>query len=199
MPYRNLLNSFGVILISALVGYATTKYIQKKNSPSRYMASMTMGKMASEQFSKTVFDIKVKNVEIGKTESDLSTVQVSIEAFKEIPAGLSFNWNIPNDVTVVEGSQHGLLQKFTANEIQNLELKIKGYNKIKKSFISFSIEGFLGSAKLNREVLLSSRPEDSFEYIVQNYERAKEAEAQVNSKMGQATHKPLIDIKKVIH
>ena len=199
MSYRNLLNSFSVIAISAAAGYGAMKYIQKENSPNRYLASMTMGKMAHEQFSKTIFDIKVKNVEIGLTESDVSTVQVTIDAFNEIPEGLSYTWHLPDDISVSAGSQQGLLQKFSANDTQTLELKIKGYSKAKKSFISFSIEGNLGDAKLKREVLLSSRPEDSFEYIVQNYEKSKQAQAKINNKLQKAEYKPLIDIKNVIH
>lgn len=199
MPYRNILNSISVVLVSALVGYGTMKYIQKESSPNRYLASMSMGKMANEQFAKSVFDIKVKNVEVGLAETDPSTVQVSIEAFNDLPEGLSYNWNLPEDISITEGAQQGLLPKFSANEVQTLELKIKGYNKAKKSFISFSIEGTLGSTKLKREVLLSSRPEDSFEYIVQNYEKSKQAEAKINSKLGKAEYKPLIDIKKVVH
>lgn len=199
MPYRNLLNSLSVIAISAVVGYGAVKYIQKENSPNRYLASMTMGKMAHEQYSKTVFDIKVKNVEVGLTESDVSTVQVTIEAFSEISDGLIYSWHLPDDITVSAGSQQGLLPKFSVNDTQTLELKIKGYSKAKKSFISFSVEGRLGEAKLKREVLLSSRPEDSFEYIVQNYEKSKQSESKISNKLRKAEYKPLIDIKNVVH
>ena len=199
MSYRTLLKSFSVVAISAVIGYGAMKFIQKENSPNRYLASMTMGKMAHEQFSKTIFDIKVKNIEVGSTDSDVSTVQVTIDAFNEIPEGLSYSWHLPEDISVFAGSQQGLLPKFSANETQTLELKIKGYSKIKKSFISFSVEGALGAAKLKREVLLSSRPEDSFEYIVQNYEKSKKSEAKINNKLKKADYKPLVDVKNVVH
>ena len=199
MSYSNLLKSFSVIAISAFVGYSAVKYIQKENSPNRYLASLTMGKMAVEQFSKTVFDVKVKNVEVGLSESDVSIVQVDVEAYTVLPAGLPYLWTIPEDVLIVEGPQQGVFSEFAVNQIQSLTLKIKGYNKTKKSFLSFSINGTLNAAKLQREVLLSSRPEDSFEYIVQNYEKSKEAKAKIKSKLGKSEYKSPIDIKKVIH
>ena len=199
MSYSNLLKSFSVIAISAFVGYSAVKYIQKENSPNRYLASLTMGKMAVEQFSKTVFDVKVKNVEVGLSESDVSIVQVDVEAYTVLPAGLPYLWTIPEDVLIVEGPQQGVFSEFAVNQIQSLTLKIKGYNKTKKSFLSFSVNGTLNATKLQREVLLSSRPEDSFEYIVQNYEKSKEAKAKIKSKLGKSEYKSPIDIKKVIH
>lgn len=199
MPYSNLLKSFPVIALSAFVGYSAMKYVQQESSPNRYLASLTMGKMAVEQFSKTIFDVKIKNVKVGLTENDTSTVQVDVEAYTALPAGLPYSWNIPEDVVIVEGPQQGVFSEFAANQIQTLVLKIKGYNKIKKSFISFSVNGSSGQTKLQREVLLSSRPEDSFEYVVQNYEKSKEAQAKINGKLGKSEYKSPIDIKKVIH
>ncbi len=199
MSYSHLLKSFSVVALSALVGYGSVKYIQQANSPNRYLASMKMGKMASEQFAKTVFDIQVKNIQIGLTEKDLSTVQVSIEAFKPLPAGLSFSWNLPDDVSVAEGNQQGFLTEFSANQIQTLTLKIKGYNKTKKSFLSFSLNGSIDNVPLHREALLSSRPEDSFEYVVQQYEKSKQAEAKAFNKMGKSDYKAPVDLKNVVH
>lgn len=199
MPCTHLLKSFSIVALSALVGYGSVKYFQQANSPNRYLASMKMGKMASEQFSKTVFDIQVKNLEIGITEKDISTVQVSIDAFKPLPAGLSFSWNLPDDVSIVEGTQQGFLTEFSANQIQTLVLKIKGYNKTKKSFLSFSLTGSIDNVSLHREALLSSRPEDSFEYVVQQYEKSKQADAKSISKLGKSEYKSPIDLKNVIH
>ena len=122
MPYSNLLKSFSVIALSALVGYSAMKYVQQERSPNRYLASLTMGKMAVEQFSKTIFDVKVKNVKVGLTENDTSTVQVDVEAYTALPAGLPYSWNIPEDVVIVDPKHQDV--------IRNLRVHLGGQNYV---------------------------------------------------------------------
>lgn len=193
-----LLKSFLVISIGAVAGYNTVDFLKNKNSPHRYMASMTMSKMASEQISKSLLDIRIKNVDLAVNEDHASTVTVTLLAYKPLPAGLAYSWNIHDDMQVVDGQTNGILPAFSANQSIELTLKIKGYNKIKRSYVSFSIKGDVESTKFLREVLASSRPEDSFEYVVQEYERSKSNEGRIN-KLGKAESKGPIDPKKVIH
>ncbi|OFZ28695.1 MAG: hypothetical protein A2622_06305 [Bdellovibrionales bacterium RIFCSPHIGHO2_01_FULL_40_29] len=198
MPSANILKSFSVILIGAFMGYSTVHYFQKASAPNRYLASMTMSKMASEQFTKTIFDIKVKESTIGLDDSDVSELIVSLETFKPLPPGLPFNWNLPEDVQIVEGNISGVIPEMGANQIENFVLKVKGFNKQKKSYISFSIKGEVENIKINREILMSSRPEDSFEYVVQQHDQRKreEAKGKVNKT---SAYKGFLDPKKVVH
>ncbi len=199
MSYSNVLKSFSIVAVSAIIGYSAVSFIQQASSPNRFIASMTMSKMASEQFSKTVFDVRVMNTDIGLTESDTSTVQVTVEAFKALPAGLPYSWNLPDDVLIIDGAQQGVFAAFNENQSQTITLKVKGYNKSKKSYLSFSVNGNLDSVKLHREVLLSSRPEDSFEYIVQQNEKQRQNDLKANNKTGRAISKSPIDLKNVVH
>ena len=200
MSNSNLLKSFSVVAVSALIGYGTVKSIQNSKSPNRYMASMTMNKMASQQISKALIDVKIQNIETAESESEISTILVTLEAFKNLPSGISFKWNLPDDVQVLQGQTQGNLPDFSPNQIQQFELKLKGYSKTKKSYLSFVIHGTVDGFLLQREVLVSSRPEDSFEYVVQKKEQARQAEVQSSNKLGlPAAYKGPIDIKKVVH
>lgn len=198
MSSSNFLKSFSIVAISAFVGYAAVSYIQQVNSPNRFLASATVSKMASAHFSRSVFDIKVTNVLIGATEADPSVVQVDVEVFKALPAGLPYSWNIPDDVTILEGQQAGQFAEFSANQIQTITLKIKGYNKTKKSYLGFYIDGTLGNVKLQRNALLSSRPEDSFEYVVQQNEKIKQAEFKTKNKLSTQQYSAPVDKNKVV-
>ena len=77
MSSFTILKSVSIIGLGAMIGYATVKGIMATNSPNRYLASATMSKMAVEQFSKSILDVKVSKTEAGMTESDSSTVEVS--------------------------------------------------------------------------------------------------------------------------
>ncbi|MFZ3231780.1 MAG: hypothetical protein WA160_16360 [Pseudobdellovibrio sp.] len=194
-----LLKSILTISIGAFCGYNTVQYFKTKNSSHRYLASITMSKIASDQYSKTLIDVRIKNIDIAQLENDVSTVKVSLEAFKPLPAGLNYSWILPKNIQIVDGLANGILTEFSANQIQELTLKIKGYSKAKKSYLSFSVSGEIENSAFKREVLLSSRPEDSFEYVVQDYERNKSNELKANSKLGKNEYKSPIDIKKVVH
>lgn len=200
MSSFTILKSVSIIGLGALIGYSSVRSLMTANSPNRYLASATMSKMAVEQYSKTIMDIKVTKSDIGLIDSDTSIVEVSIEALQPIAAGISFAWNLPEGVSVIEGAQYGLLPDFAANQIHEFRLKISGFNKTKKSFISFLITGDYGNTKVKQEVLLSSRPEDSFEYVVQQYEKSKIAESKANGKVSKASlYKGPIDPKKMVH
>jgi len=194
-----ILKSAIAISIGAVAGYNSVQYFKNRNSSHRYLASITMSKLASEQLSKTLVDVKIKNVEVGLTDSDTSTVKVILTAYKPIAAGLTYNWNIPSDVQVLQGQTSGSLPEFAANQTQELVLKLSGYNKVKKNYVSFTLAGDVDATRFQREVLASSRPEDSFEYVVQEYERSKANDVRVNSKLGKSEYKAPIDLKKVVH
>ncbi len=200
MSNYNILKSLSVVTLGAVIGYSSVRGLMAKNSPNRYLASATMSKMAVEQTSKSILDIQVKKSIIGLTDADSSTIEVSIEALQPIPAGVPFDWNLPEGVTVIKGASHGLLPEFTANQVQDFTLQVSGFNKSKKTYISFSVKGDMGSIKLQQEVLFSTRPEDSFEYVVQTFERKKTEDSKASGKVSQTRlYKGPIDPKKIVH
>jgi hypothetical protein len=158
-----------------------------------------MSKMASEQVSKSLIDMRLRNLEVGLLADDVSTIRMTLQTFKPIPAGVNYTWNLPSDVQLVEGKISDQLPEMAANQTKEIIIKVKSYNKIKKSYISFLIEGNVENTNFKRESLVSSRPEDSFEYVVQDYERSQKAEARAMNKMGKSDYKAPIDIKKVVH
>lgn len=200
MSSITILKSVSVIAVGALIGYSSVQFVLTKESPNRYLASTTVSKMAVEQYSRTLVELKVETSQIAQNENDPSIIEVSIEAFREIPAGIPFTWNLPEDIEVISGAQSGLLPEFATNQIHIFELKVTGFSKLKKSFISFSVNGEVGAIKLKREILFSSRPEDSFEYVVQQFEKSKIAASKADGKVRKASaYKGPIDPKKVIH
>ncbi len=194
-----VLKSFFVIAFGAVVGYSTVQFTLSKESPNRYLASAAYSKMAVEQHSRSLIDMKIKTSDVAATEGDSSLIEVSIEAFSAIPAGIPFTWNLPEGVEVLSGAQSGLLPDFAPNQMHVFTLKVSGFNKLKKSFISFSAKGEIGSVRLQREILFSSRPEDSFEYVVQQYEKNKMNESSQNSKVKKtSSYQAPVDKKKVM-
>ena len=55
----------------------------------------------------------------------------------------------------------------------------------------------MADKQIERDLLVSSRPEDSFEYVVQEVEKAKAEEKKTIKKLGKTEVTSPIDLKKV--
>jgi len=120
MSFSNILKSTLVMTLGAVVGYSTVKFLKQPNENNRGIASLTFSKLGSEQYAKTLFDVKIENESIAKKSDEESIVTVKIEAFKTLPEGLTYTWNIPDTVTVVDGDLSGPLTGFSAKETKEL-------------------------------------------------------------------------------
>lgn len=201
MPNFKFLKPLSLITAGALVGYFTVQIISANSaapSQNRFLASATISKIGSEQFARSVFDIKIKNEKVAQTNDDISTVRVRIEAFQKLPAGLTYTWHLPKDAEVVEGSVTGFISELDTNQTQELEIKLKGYSHSEQNHVVFAVKGEVLNSSIDRNVIVSSRPEDSFEYIVQAYEKTKETERKQKNKQGKSASKGPLDPKDVV-
>ena len=176
MPFSNLLKSTCVIAIGAVFGYSAVKFVNQPNENNRGLASLTFSKLGSEQFAKSLFQIKITNETLAENKDETSVIYVNVEALKTFPDGLVYNWNLPDTVTVIEGDVAGALSGLSSHEVKEFRLKVKGYSREVRNFISFTVKGNLDNKPIERDVLVSSRPEDSFEYVVQEHENEKAIE-----------------------
>ena len=200
MPNFKFLKPFSMIAAGILVGYFSVQLLTtQKSSPNRFLASATLSKIGSEQLSRSMFDIKIRNEVISETGLGVSTVQVTLEAFQKIPPGLTYHWVLPEGAeVVVEGSISGVISEIDQNQAQEFAIKLKGYAHEKKAHVVFAVKGDINQSLINRDVIVSSRPEDSFEYIVQAYEQKKEVDPAAKKKLGKSSLRGPIDPKDVV-
>jgi hypothetical protein len=198
------LKSISVVVTGAVVGYFSIQVIlpgfgkTSTSSPNRFLASATMSKLGTEQYAKSYFDIRIKNDVIAFTKDEVSTVKVIITAYQKLPAGLTYSWHLPEGATIVQGIETAEIPQLDADQVQEFELKIKGYSKEFKNHVVFAVKGDLNQSQINQNVIVSSRPEDSFEYVVQEHEMQKAVEAQAKKKMGKSSSKSPFDPKNVV-
>ncbi|MEK6628009.1 MAG: hypothetical protein AABY53_05240 [Bdellovibrionota bacterium] len=169
----NILKSVAVISFGAIVGYSSVKFLLNPSQNSRAIASFPISKVGQEQNSRYLFNIKINTEELAKTEEGVSTIKINIEALKKLNAGLSYSWILAQDIELLEGSLNGDLGEFTENQNKEFILKVRGFSKQLKKFISFEVNGEFEKKPIRREVLISSRIEDSLEYAIQQNELSK--------------------------
>jgi hypothetical protein len=184
MSFPNFLKSAAVMSFGALIGYSGIKYLDQNVAPqNRFIASQQISKMGLEQNASYLFEVKLDNNDFALSESETSTIKVTVQALKVLQAGtLNYSWTLPEDVQVLEGTTNDLLGEFKAGEIKEFVLKVKGFSKQLKKYVSFEIKGDYNQQLIRREILISSRVEDSFEYLVQ--QNSIQQRSKMNSKLG---------------
>lgn len=169
MSVSNILKSIAVISIGSLVGYSSVKFFMPEQK-NRAIASYPITKLGKEQSARLLFDVKINSDDLAQTESGISTIKVRIDALKNINSALSYTWNLPQDVELVEGSPSDSLGEFSLNQSREFVIKVRGFSKQLRKFISFEVKGEFEQRPVHREILISSRIEDSFEYVIQQNE-----------------------------
>lgn len=166
----------GVICLGVIVGYSSVKFLKPivfQSENNRSIASYPVSKVGQEQNSRYFFNIKINTDELAKTEDGISTIKINIEALKNFNTGLLYSWSLAQDVELLEGALNGHLGEFSENQNKEFILKVRGFSKQLKKFISFEVHGEFEKKPIRHEVLISSRIEDSFEYAIQQNELSK--------------------------
>lgn len=175
MSNKSILNSICITLFGTFLGYGVT-HMAMSSGPSHSidMASLApnenghrITKLGSQQIYQDYFDVRIKHDSISETENGQSVVKAIVTAKKDLPAGLSFSWKLGENVTSNSPEMTGQLGAIKRGETQEVLLPVYGFTKYSKKFLSFIVSGKVDKHDLHKESLSSSRPEDSFEYVVQ--------------------------------
>lgn len=207
MPKQFILNSICITLFGTFVGYSVTHLaLSQANQTSLEMASLapdsryTLTKLASQQIYQDYFDVRIKHDSIAKTSDGFSVVKAIVTAKKDLPAGLNFKWKLGEDVTTSEVLT-GELEALKSGEKKEIALRVAGFNKHSQKYLSFVLSGQVDNHILHKETLSSSRPEDSFEYVVQqNYQLEQDQAAKkMNGKLStKSARQKKFDLENVI-
>lgn len=170
MSKHIVLKTICVSLIGVCCGYGITRMMNNNVELSeRHLASIPLTKLGLDQVSYDYIDLKIENVSIAPHKDETSLVQARITARKDIPTALNFKWILGKDVTSSE-ELTGTLDSMQAGHSKILEIRVQNYSKEWQSHVSLALSGNLAGHHVQREALISSRPEDSFEYVVQQAE-----------------------------
>lgn len=167
MSKHVVLKTICVSLIGITFGYGITRVMHNEyETASRHTASVPIGKLGFDQASYDYIDIKIDNVSLADKKEDTSIVQVRVTALKDIPSSLNYKWILGKDVVSSE-TLDGVLEPLTQGQSRVYEIRVQNYSKEYQSHVSLSLSGDMSGHSVRRDVIVSSRPEDSYEYVVQ--------------------------------
>jgi hypothetical protein len=156
MSKHIILNTVFVSIMGIGFGYGVTRLMHEELST----------KLCFDEASFNYFDLKIENVSVGDKKDDVALVHVTITALQDLPSSLNYKWILGKDVTTGEPAE-GTIPQLKQGDSQVLELRVQNYSKEWQSHVSIAFSGNFSGHNVQREVIVSSRPEDSFEYVVQ--------------------------------
>jgi aspartokinase len=152
--------STGFYLMHSLSKYNSTRQLASSESP------FLISKLSIDQVSRNYFQLKLSTDTLAEKQNETSVVVASITALQDLPANLKFTWILGKDTTATSNTE-GLLPALKAGDTQQIQISVQNFSHEIQNHVSLNIEGNIGEHKVSRNVIISSRPEDSFEYVVQ--------------------------------
>lgn len=203
MSSKFIVKSFLISTVGLFVGYAGMNALVAINSENkseafeRTIASSPITKIGIDQISRDYFDIKISNQSVSEKNDETSVIQVTVTALKNLPAGLQYKWNLHKDMTSTDALT-GQLEEMSAGSKKEFSLRVVGFSKQMNSHVNFSINGQIGGHILHRSVITSSRPEDSFEYVVEQAALHEQKTGKIQKLSNGKSVRKKFDLNKVI-
>lgn len=84
---------------------------------------------------------------------------------KQVAGDVHFEWSLPHGVTLVSGDLKGSWSEMRAGQTATAVIYVTGFSKEAAKHIIFQTSTQHGNDQLGHSALISSRPEDSLEYV----------------------------------
>ena len=200
MSSKFIVKSFITLSLGLIFGY-TSVYLFNQSQTSenldRNVASLPILKMGADQISRDYYDIKIKNDFVAEKNSETSIIKVTITAKKDLPIGLQYKWQLHKDMSSADVLD-GQLEALTKGQSKEFSIRVVGFSKQSNSHINFIVSGQIGQHNLRRAVIASSRPEDSFEYVVEQAAREEQKTGKIQKLSNGKSVRKKFDLDKVI-
>lgn len=154
------------IIIGAGSMQAYNKLANNSDKKKRHLASekkvnlpIEMGKHLA------VVNVQIQSDDVPNSENDELTLTGLITLNQPIDSDLYFKWALPEDVTVIAGQQEDSFANVKNGQTVKTKITLTGFSK--ESLKLVSLHGFVqkGDQQFGNTAIVTSRPEDSMEYI----------------------------------
>ncbi|NUM57669.1 MAG: hypothetical protein HUU56_03510 [Bdellovibrionaceae bacterium] len=173
MPSKLTLKKIFVVFIFLTFSFGSSliyeKYFLEANSDSfslnerqkisKILFKSKLGKQLS------FVSVQLEFSELADLNADITEIKGYITLLKSSDNIVNYEWVLPEGVFLIEGAQQQVLNNVPTETPQEVKIKVSGFSKEEKKLISLSAHTRIGNTTFSNVGLLSSRPEDSFEFI----------------------------------
>ncbi|MFM6929652.1 MAG: hypothetical protein ACKOX6_14380 [Bdellovibrio sp.] len=172
MRKRTKLVLIAASMILGFSGMAAYKTSQTRNPTAQ-------AKWIPQELGKHLAPIKAKILPLEQTpESGDHEVTLigHISVNGPVDSDLSYAWTLPDGVSVVEGVLNNQLANVQPGQTVELKITVMGFSKEHQSQVSLKASVRKGPLEMGASALISSRPEDNWEAVAPEMQKAAEKE-----------------------
>ncbi|HEX7675572.1 MAG TPA: hypothetical protein VF412_15455 [Bdellovibrio sp.] len=137
-------------------------------------------KAIPQESSKHLQAIKVqieKPKSIPESGDEEVTLVGKISVHQKIEGDITYNWVLPEGVENVEGEISDGITGIEPGKDVEVKIVVTGFNKEKQSLIALQASVPYGNSRLGNATIISSRPEDTWESVAPQMQKAAEEHA----------------------
>ena len=166
-----------ILLILVCFGVGAAFYFKKASPVPREEISGFADVNQSIYTSRGVVD-RIIQIEFSKkTSDDSQEIFADVSMPFNYSGALRYTWSLGEGVSLKSGNLTGVISKLDAGSIEKLKISVSGFDQSKNHHIGLEVIGNHGSRRIYGDGLFASKPEETFEHIVQNVERIKASRA----------------------
>ncbi|MBL7545060.1 MAG: hypothetical protein JNL11_14680 [Bdellovibrionaceae bacterium] len=156
------------------LGYVSADYMifPNKEVQSTSFASILMNAKMGKSLS--FVNVQLEANAIPENPNDIAEITGYITLLKTTSNSVRYQWILPEGVQIVDGTKDGQFDSVQIEQPVEVKIKVSGYSRYEKKLLTLSANTNVGDTSFSNVALISSRPEDSHEYIAkQKYDREK--------------------------
>lgn len=161
----HILKYSAVFLGMFAVGYASANYLIESAKSNQSTALNSVLFNAKLGKSLAFVNVQLEAHDIPENPNDTAEITGYITLLKSSNQVMHYQWVLPNGVSIVEGNSEGQFESVTVEQPIPITVTVKGYSKYEKKLLTLTASTVIGETSFSNVAILSSRPEDSLEFI----------------------------------
>lgn len=156
----------GILALSLFLNY------NQKNKYSPMRPSYVPSLFASQGANAKTIQVSLKSDPI-QTDNEINEITAYVSMPFDYQGEFYYTWTLGEGVIIESGNLSDKFQNLNSNEAKLLSIFVKGFSKETNHHIKFDIFTVKNNKRLLGGSFIASKPEDTFENVVQNVERIK--------------------------
>lgn len=147
------------------LGYVSADYMvfSKDKVQSTSLSSILMNAKMGKSLS--FINVQLEANAIPENPNDVAEIKGYITLLKSTSNSINYQWILPEGVEIVEGDKNGQFDSVQVEQPVEVKIKVSGYSKYEKKLLTLTANTKVGDTSFSNVALISSRPEDSHEYV----------------------------------
>ena len=162
---KGFLTFFTLFLALFSIGYISADFFM--DSRSRVQSTTMSSVLMNAKMGKSLafVNVQLEPVEIPDGPNEVAEISGYVTLLKSSSNTINYQWILPEGVNIVEGDQQGQIESVVVESPIEIKIKVTGYTRSEKKLISLSASTKIAENVFSNVAILSSRPEDSHEFI----------------------------------